>query len=122
MPPKKKMPDVPFQKPVAGQNPIFIDTPLYAHRKTDSASFTAGTPKNDIHASYRRDLKKRCPLKKEKDTRHTRKTSLSRCHPTVSTPKNDLYTPGSSTRISPPAAKFSPKIKKIRPAANAAGA
>lgn len=64
MPPKKKMPDVPFQKPVAGQNPIFIDTPLYAHRKTDSASFTAGTPKNDIHASYRRDLKKKMSAEK----------------------------------------------------------
>jgi len=44
------MPDVPFKKPVAGQNPIFMDTPLYAHRKTDSTSFTAGTPKNDLHA------------------------------------------------------------------------
>ena len=64
------MPDVPFQKPVAGQNPIFIDTPLYAHRKTDSTSFTASTPKNDLHApSYLPYRKKRCPLKKGKDAR-----------------------------------------------------
>ncbi len=87
MPPQKKMPDVPFQKPVAGQNPIFIDTPLYAHRKTDSTSFTASTPKNALHTPLPPLPLKTMSAEKRKRCPHTRKTSLSRCHPTVSTPK-----------------------------------
>ncbi len=74
------------------------------------------TEKRSPRTPYRPYRKKRCPLKKEKDTRHTRKTSLSRCHSTVSTPKkNDLhasYRPDLKKKMSAEKRKRCPHTRK----------
>ena len=71
--------------------------------------------KRSPRTPYRPDLKKSMSAEKRERCPHTRKTSLSHCHPTVSTPKNDLYTPGSSTRISPLLQNSPLKSKKYAP-------